>query len=311
MTQGMNLTAYKAARKFKDIILGIFVAVLLVGIVYIILAPIIGIISLSFMSSADMFNPMVFVIPAQPTLYNLFNAFRLMNYINTLGYTLAFSLGMGLLHVLVASFTGYGFARYNFYGKNIIFGMVLLTIIVPTQAYMTPLFMQFRFFGPTEINLINNYASMIILTAVGMGLRSGLFIYIFRQFFKGIPTELSEAAYIDGSGALRTYATVIMPNAKPAIVTTLLLSLVWHYGDTFYTGMLLPQARFIHTAAGQTFFRYVEEQGLPIHASDTTLLTAQMITYAGILLIIAPMLIIYAFLQRQFIEGIERSGITG
>ena len=306
-----QLVGYKAARKSKDIMLGIFVAVLLIGIVYVILAPVIGIISLSFMSSDDLFNPMVFVIPAQPTLYNVANALRLMNYWGTLRYTLFYALGMGLLHVLVASFVGYGFARYNFYGKNIVFVLVLFTIVVPAQAYMTPLFMQFRFFGPTEINLINNYASMIILTAVGMGLRSGLFIYIFRQFFKGIPTELSEAAYIDGAGALRTYATIIMPNAKPAMVTTLLLSLVWHYGDTFYSGMLLSNSRFIHVAAARIFDAYVLEQGLPIHASDTTLLTAQMVTYAGILLVIAPMLIIYAFLQRQFIEGIERSGITG
>ena len=301
----------KLARKSKDLVLGIFTAVLLIGVVYTILAPVIGIISLSFMSSSDLFNPMVFVVPAAPTLYNIRTAARLMNYWSILAYTLAYSLGMALLHVLVASFVGYGFARFKFYGNKLVFGLVLLTFIIPAQVYATPLFMHFRFFGPTNINLLDSYAAIIILTSVGMGLRGGLFIYVFRQFFKGLPVEISEAAYIDGAGAIRTYATVMLPNAKPAIITVFLLSLVWHFGDTFYSGMLLSSSRFIHNAVGGVFNAYINERGLPIHALDSDLLSAQMITFGGVVLVIAPLLIIYAVLQRHFIEGIERSGITG
>jgi len=263
------------------------------------------------MSSDDLFNPMVFLVPASPSLYNIANAARLMNYWSVLAYTLVYSLGMALLHVLVASFVGYGFARFKFYGNTIIFGIVLLTFIIPAQVYATPLFMHFRFFGPTDINLLDSYASVIILTSVGMGLRSGLFIYIFRQFFKGLPVEISEAAYIDGAGAIRTYATVMMPNAKPAITTVLVLGLVWQFGDTFYSGMLLSGSHFIHNALGGVFSAYLNELGLPIHAADSDLVAAQMIAFAGVVLVIIPLLIIYAILQRQFIEGIERSGITG
>jgi len=304
-----NPRVQKVTREFKEFALGIFVAVLLFGIMYTILAPVIGIFSLSFMSMYDIFNPMVFIIPSEPSLYNIRAAVRFMDYWRVLGYTLGYSLGMALLHVLVASFVGYGFARFRFWGRGIIFGLIIFTIIIPAQAYMVPLFFTFRFFGPMEISLLDSYWPIIILTTFGVGLRSGLFIYVFRQFFRGLPTEINEAAYIDGAGPFRTYATVMMPNAKPAIITVLLLSLVWHYGDTFYSGMLMSTSRFIHVAAANVFGAYQSAMG--IHSGDPTIMHAQMVAYAGVVLVILPMLVIYAFLQRQFIEGIERSGIVG
>ena len=304
-----EMVSYKAARKTKDFVLGIFVAVLLIGVVYTILAPVIGIISLSFMSVEDVFNPTVFVVPISPSLMNIRYAIRFMDYWTVLARTLVYSLGMGLLHVLVASFVGYGFARYRFWGNKFFFGLVLFTIIIPVQAYMAPLFMHFRFFGPTDINLLNSFASIIILTSVGMGLRSGLFIYIFRQFFRGLPVEISEAAFIDGAGPMRTYATVIMPNAMPAIITVLMLALVWHYGDTFYSGILLGNTRFVHVAVGGIFAAFMVYRGnLP---TDINQMEAQMAAFAGVVLVIAPILLIYSVLQRRFIEGIERSGIVG
>jgi len=300
---------YKYVRKSKEAIMACLGAIIIIGVVYTILAPVIGIISLSFMSPQDIFNPMVFLIPAAPSFYNVINAVRFMNYWSSLAYTLAYSVGLGLLHVLVASFVGYGFARFRFWGNGLIFGLILFTIIMPAQTFMVPMFMLFRSFGPTNVSLLDSYASIIILTSVGMGLRSGLFIYIFRQFFKGLPTELSEAAYIDGAGTFRTYATIMMPNAKPSIITVLLLSLVWHYGDTFYSGLLLSSSRFIHVAAMNLFDAYNAGNG--IHAHDASLMSSQMVSYAGVLMVIVPILVIYAFLQRQFIEGIERCGIVG
>jgi len=309
ISEKTRYNGYKAARSLKEVVLAIFFAVLLLGVIYTILAPIIGLISLSFMQVDDIFNPTVFLIPLNPTLDNIRNAIRFSNYWNILTFTMIYSLGLALLHVMVASFVGYGFARYKFYGNNIIFAVVIFTIILPSQVYMGPLFMQMRFFGPTEINLIGSYWSIIILTSVGMGLRSGLFIYIFRQFFRGLPTEISEAAFIDGAGPIKTFLLVMMPNAKPAIVTVLMLALVWTYGDNFYSGVLLPTTNFVHNSMGQIFQNLLNSRGN--FQSDYNLTAAQIATYAGILLIIAPILLIYAVLQRQFIEGIERSGIVG
>ena len=303
-----KINPYRIRKEGKELIIKALVAILLVGVSYNILAPVIGIFSVAFMSLEDMFNPMVFLIPENPSFANIRNAMFHMRFWTTLRITLTYALGMGLLHVLIASLAGYGFARYKFYGNKLIFGLALLTFIIPPQTYMVPLWFRFRFFGPTDINLIGGYAPMIILTATGMGLRSGLFIYIFRQFFMGVPKELSEAAYIDGCGHLRTYAFIMMPNAKPAIITVLMFALVWHYGDTFYSGILLGTPRFMHVSLGSVVTQYMQYHGI---AGDLNQMRAQMVFFAGITLVVSPIMIIYAIMQRQFIEGIERSGIVG
>ena len=296
----------KMARSSKDVFLGIVTAIILIGVSYTILAPVIGIFAVSLMSVDDMFSPTVFLIPENPSLMNLRNAVIHLGYLDMLRRAFFYAFGMGLLHVLVASFVGYGFARYRFWGNRFLLGMVILTLLVPAQSYVVPLFLTFRFFGPTNVNLIGSYATMLILTATGVGLRSGLFIYIFRQFFKGMPTELSEAALIDGAGPMRTYAVVMMPNAKPAIVTVMLLAMVWHYGDMFYSELLLPGIRLMHIALGGVMGSY-----MGVFGNFGAYSRAQMVLFGGITLVIAPIMIIYAILQRQFIEGIERSGIVG
>jgi len=311
LPKGFN--QYRVKREAKEFVLRIFTAILLIGISYTILAPVIGMFSTAFMSVEDLFNPMVFLIPSNPTFDNFRGAVQHLRFWNTLAFTLGYSMGLSLLHVMVASFVGYGFARYKFRGSNIIFAIVLLTFIIPPQAYMVPLWFQFRFFGPTNINLIDSYASVIILTLTGMGLRSGLFIYIFRQFFRGLPVEISEAARIDGCGHLRTYMSVMMPNAKPAIITVFMFSLVWHYGDTFFSGLLLTRPQFMHVSLGQVVFRWqsYNSRGGSMMFADFEMMQAQMVFLAAVTLIIVPIILVYAIMQRQFIEGIERSGIVG
>lgn len=292
----------------KKFIFNVFMTVVLLGICYVILSPIIGIVSKSVMPLKDLFNPLIFLIPENFTLDNFVYATKYMDYITTLIQTMGYSLGMAILNVAVASMVGYGFARFRkLPGAGILFALLIITIVVPLQAYMVPLFIQFRFFNffGNELNLIGSYASMIILTATGVGLRSGLYIYIFRQFFKGIPKELEEAAYIDGAGRLKTYLRIMLPNAKPAIITVFLFSFVWHYNDTSYSSLLMPGKKLMSvmltTLSGN--FSVTE------HIHDPNRI--QLVVFSGILLGIIPILIIYLLMQRQFIEGVERSGIVG
>ena len=297
---------YAWKRTARDLILGLCAAIILVGVCYTILAPVIGVISVAFMSVEDVFNPLVYLVPENASLNNIRNAINYMDFWRVLRRTLSYALGMALLHVVMASFIGYGFARFRFPFRSVMFGFVIFSIVIPVQTYMVPLWIQFRFFGPTEVNLIGSYMPMIILAATGVGMRSGLFIYIFRQFFRGMPTEISEAALIDGAGPLRTYAQVMMPNAKPAIITVLLFSLVWHYGDTVYSGQLMAGIRFLNISLGGLMQQYMIGTGV-----SADYMRASMVMFGGVLLVVAPIMIIYAVLQRQFIEGIERSGIVG
>ena len=306
MTQEKFLyQANKYAKLGKEKIMGICIAIILIGVCYIILSPVIGIISTAIMHPDDLGNPLVYLIPQTFTFYNITNAFIHMNFITTIRNALTFSLGISLMHVFITSLVGYGFARFKFKGSGILFGLVILTIVVPVQTYVVPLFMQFRFFV-NDMNLIGNFWTIILLTLTGVGLRSGLYIYIFRQFFKGLPKEIEEAAFIDGAGPFATYARVMLPNAVPAIITVLLFSFVWHYNDTFYTGMFVPGNRLMAVALGSVGGNYSNSIEGTVPPPQI-----QMVVFASVLLAIAPILTIYLILQRFFMEGLERSGIVG
>ncbi|MCL1862826.1 MAG: carbohydrate ABC transporter permease [Defluviitaleaceae bacterium] len=300
-----NNTVQKWVGKTKDFILGICMAIIIVGVCYIILSPIFGIVSRAVMTPEDVINPLIFLIPQNFTLANINYAIIYMTYWRSLAETLLFAGAFSLLHVVICSMVGYGFARFKFPGSNAIFAIVIVTIVVPVHSYMVPLFLNFQFFLGTTINLLDTWWALGLLTATGVGLRSGLYIYIFRQFFRGLPKEIEEAAFIDGAGAFYTYVKVMIPNAVPAIVTVLLFAFVWHYNDTFYTSLLMPNNRLLSNrlmglgnnfSAGEFVF---------------SPLLIQMVVFAGVLLAIIPILSIYLFLQRYFVEGLERSGIVG
>ena len=283
--------------------------IILLGIVYVILSPLFSIISESIMTTEDFVSPLVFMIPQNLTLYNFHMAFIHLNYVQTIARTFALSLAVMVLQVIVCSMTGYGFARFRFPFKNLLFGLVIVTIVVPVQAYMVPMFSQFLFFRifGMEFNLLNTYAPVLLLTATGMGLRAGLFIYIFRQFFRGLPKEIEEAARIDGAGWFRTYAGVMMPNAVPAIITVCVFSFVWQYNDTFYASMFMGQLQLLPmrlTILGSLFMMASRDlQGVSIDV--------QLVVSAGVILAITPVMLLYFGIQRFFMEGLERSGIVG
>jgi multiple sugar transport system permease protein len=316
-------TKQKWGNKVKDFIFGICMAIIIVGVCYIILSPIFGIISSAIMTWEDAINPLVFLIPQNVTFDNISFAFKYMDYVPTLARTLGFAIGFALLQVAVCSMVGYGFARFKFTGSEVLFALVIITIVVPVHSYMVPTFLNFRFFLEPVTNLINSVFgtemqwnliytrdstvpwALILLTLTGVGIRSGLYIYIFRQFFRGLPKEIEEAAFIDGAGPFYTYIRVMMPNAVPAIVTVLLFAFVWHYNDTFYTARLMNDFESLAKALGHL------NQLYSVGENDYNPLSIQMVVVSGVLLVVAPILIIYLFLQRYFVEGLERSGIVG
>ncbi|MCL2016213.1 MAG: carbohydrate ABC transporter permease [Defluviitaleaceae bacterium] len=302
----LNNSVQKVTGATKSFIMNVCVAIILIGVSFVIVSPILAVISRSIMDPMDAINPLIYLIPQNFTLQNINNAIQVMDYWNTLGRTLAFSLGFALLHVVVTSLVGYGFARFKFPGAGPLFALVIISIVVPVQTYMVPMFLNFRFFmGSGNINLIGSIWALGLLTLTGVGLRSGLYIYIFRQFFRGLPKEIEEAAFIDGAGPFRTYLQVMIPNATPAIVTVLLFAFVWHYNDTFYTSLLMPNNRLLSVlliGLGPNFQSIFDERS-PI--------LTQMVVFAGVMLAIIPILTIYLFLQRYFVEGLERSGIVG
>ena len=299
----------------KGFILGIFRLAIILGICYVILGPVIGIISSSFFSDADNYNPMVYLIPQEPTLQRYKIAFQYLVYWKTMGSSMLYSVTLMAVQVLMCSMVGYGFARFNFPFKNVLFALVVVMIVIPTNTIMLPLyttFTRFDVFGIIQavtgspINLMSTPVPMYIMTAFCCGLRSGLYIYIFNQFFRGLPKEIEEAAFVDGAGTLYTYFRIMLVNALPSVVTVAIFSMVWQYNDTFYANLFLISEKIIISKRISTITGSISNIE---KIMDPKIL--ELYLDAGIVLVTLPIIIIYVLLQKQFIEGVERSGIVG
>lgn len=305
----------KWKNNFKTFLLKAFRLVIIVGICYAILGPVLGIISSSFFSDADNFNQMVYLIPQEPTLERYQTAIKYLDYWKTAGSSLLYSLSLTVIQVLVCSMVGYGFARFNFPFKKILFACVVIMIVVPTNTIMLPLyitFSNFDIFGIIEtvtgstLNLLSTPAPMYIMTLFASGLNSGLYIYIFMQFFRGLPKEIEEAALLDGAGTWYTYFFIMLRNAIPSVTTVAIFSMVWQYNDTFFAKLFLISDDIVISKKISTIEATISSVEKVL---DPNILELYM--DAGIVLVMIPIVIIYVALQKQFIEGVERSGIVG
>lgn len=292
--------------------------VLILGLAFVILYPIIQRISTAFKHQTDLYSPIVVWIPENFTLENFKNAISIMEYGDTLLNTFLLSGGTALLTTASCALAGYAFARLKFKGSGLLFFGVILTIIVPPTTILIPMYMNLRQFtlggviplitgGP--INLLNSYWPFILTSITGTSLRAGLYIFIFNQFFRGIPKAIEEAAYIDGAGVVRTFFTIMLPNAKSAIVTVLLFSFVWQWNDSFFTTTYLTSANVMATKLSS--LPYNLQIFLDSSGGSVDPFYLSMVQDTGILLAIAPLIIMYLFVQKQFVESVERTGIVG
>lgn len=305
----------KYIHKLKAFLLSLFKFLLLLGISYIILGPVISMLCSSFFSSTDLYNPTVFLIPINPTFDNYRLSFLRLNYVKTLSITLVYITSVTLIQVIITSMVGYGFARFEFPFKRLLFACVIITIVLPTHTIMLPLYTHFRnwdLFGICQLmlghrlNLLSTQVPMVLMTVFGVGLRSGLFIYIFRQFFRGLPKEIEEAAFIDGAGMWYTYFRIMLINAMPAVITVTVFSMVWQYNDMFYCSLFS-----IPTNQDLTFKLSTIAATITGVDQIRDPLVVQLYVYAGVVMVLLPILVIYLILQRYFMEGVERSGIVG
>lgn len=283
--------------------------VIMFGLGFVILYPLIYMISCTFRDRSDMTDPTVMWIPRNYTLNVLRDTLRAMDFGNTLRTTVVLNIGCSLVQVISCALTGYGFARFSFRGKKLLFGIVVMMILVPTQVIALPLYTQFRYFLFGKINLIDTMWTMYLPAMTANGIRSGLMILIFRQFFKGLPRELEDAAYIDGCGPLMTFLRVMIPNAASAFLTVFLFSVVWYWNDYYVSTMFFTNtktiARMLTNLDSELAKQLFNDPTVQISPREQIIWKE-----AGCLISIAPILIMYAFLQKYFTEGIERSGLV-
>ncbi|CAG5091098.1 Putative transport protein [Thermobacillus xylanilyticus] len=293
--------------------------VLITGLSYVILYPILRKISTAIKDKTDLYSPIVVWIPEHFTMDNFRQAISIMDYWETLVNTFALAGTTTLLTAASSAVAGYAFARLKFRGSNLLFAGVVLTILVPPTTILIPIYMNLKDFslmgliplltGKT-VNLLNTYWPFILTSVTANSLKAGLFIFIFRQFFRGIPREIEEAAYIDGAGVGATFARIMLPNAVPAIVTVLLFSFVWQWNDSFFTTTYLTSSKVMSTQLASLPYNLsiFLEGGV---ATNKDPFYQSMVQDTGILLAILPLIIIYLFVQRYFVESIERTGLVG
>ncbi len=301
----------RLTNKITSIALSIARWVFLISVGYIAMFPLFAMTSSSFMSMADVIDQSVVYIPKTITLENYIEAITRLNYWESLKSTFIFPVVAGLIEVATCAITAYGFARFDFKEKNILFGLVIVTIAVPATLLMIPQYVAFYNFDPAKIitminaifgtniniNLIDTVFVMWLPSLFSVGLRSGVFIFIYRQFFKGLPKEFEEAAYVDGASPFMAFLKVIVPSSSVAITTVLVFSLVWHWNEYYTTSIFL----------------YEENRPLAVMLGtlrENVQIPAGVLM-AGALLFVLPMLIIYLVLQRKFIKSIDKVGIVG
>ncbi len=293
-------------------------ALLLFGLCFLILQPLVNKLSVSFMTQDDLYDATVISLPRHFTFGNYRLVDQLIDYWKCMWNSLWVSLLVSVLQVVACTLVGYGFARFKFPLKNFWFGCVILVIIVPPQTIMSSLYLNFRYFdvfgifqlitGKT-LNLQSSMLPYLMMCATCMGLKSGLYIYMLRQYFRGIPKELEEAAYVDGCGNFQTFLRIMLPDAKAMITSCFLFAFVWQWTDSFYTKMFLGNMQVLtkglNSIAGR-LDKYSEQMGWGTLASEAFL---QQTISTGILMALAPLLILYLFAQKGFVESLSQTGI--
>lgn len=310
--------------------------VLLISVGFIIIYP------LLYMIVSSLMSPMAFNNSTRvwlPTGFNIVDnytkAVQALDLFDGLFNTFRFEIVSALIEVAICAVIGYGFARFDFKGKKIFTAILFLTILVPDLMMLIPRMANFAnldfigIFGGIEKlvewiaslfgkdisatfdltpNVVNTGWTLWLPSVFGVGLRSGVLIYIYIQFFTGLPRELEEAAWVDGAGPFKTFLRIAVPSSSVVFITVLVFAIIWHWNDSMLSGMYFTSNLPLACTLTNVEEYIVQAFNLYINRSTPQ---GGSIIMAACLIYMAPVLIFYMFIQRGFVESIDRVGITG
>lgn len=313
-----ELKNYKRLELSRKILFSVFRYVLLLSIGYLVMYPLIYMISSAFKSPEDFMNPSVVWMTKNPTIQNIKDAFKVLNFATSLKNTISLELISAVIEIFSCAVAAYGLARFDFPTKKITMAALMMTIIIPPTMTIIPMVTNFsnldflgiislinRVFDTNiKINILDTALTFYLPSIFGVGLRSGIMIFIYIQFFKGLPKELEEAASIDGASALTTFFRIALPSSRVVILTVSVFAIIWHWNDYFLAVMYTSQNYPLAVAVANMIVNITSSI-----SSNTDIITA--VTMSGCLIFISPVLIIYMFVQKGFIKSIDRIGITG
>lgn len=298
----------------RGVVMSVVVYVLLITIAFIYLYPVLYMFSRSLMTKTDLLDASAKWIPSQVTANNYRSAIATMDYWKSLWKNLLLAAVPTLCQVIVCSFVGYGFARYKFPGKTLWMAILLLSFLLPTQTTSLPNFILFQ-----QAHLIDGSIKPFIVTAIlGQGFKSVLCILIFYNFHRQVPQSLIEAAEIDGAGHIKAYFQIAIPLSSAAIIVVTLFSFVWYWNEVdlvrTYLGSSNDRTKGLTTLMLElTKFEdnYNATYSTGSQSTTSTNHLNDAIKMAGTMLSIAPLMLFYFVLQKQFVESVDKAGITG
>ncbi len=310
---------YLLKRQAKKICISVARALLMFGLCFMIIQPMLMRFSTGFMVEKDLYDSTIILVPRDVTLENYQHVFNMTNFPKSMLNTLWISMLVSILQIVSCTLVSYGFARYEFPLKKFWFACVVMLIVVPPTTIQTALYMNFANFDifgifkaltGKAINLRTSLAPYLIMSLTCMGLKNGLYIYMLRQYFKGVPTSLEEAAYIDGCGTFHTFTKIMLPDALPTIASCFLFSFVWQWTDLFYARNFV-QAKYSVYAIELSSIVSRMARYFSADASKTVVVPVgrqQQLISIGVLICCIPLIILYCFTQKTFVQSLAMTG---
>lgn len=315
----MNFNKYKLKKNGSKVTASVIRYLILIGFAYILLYPFLFMAINSFKTTSDWLDPTVDWIPKSLTGNNYVAAVTALDYFNSLYSTLKNVIVAALISFLSCALVGYGLARFDFVGKKLLVGIMILCILIPDPMVMVASYDNFRHFDVLGIldflgditgyelrpNIINTPLVFWLPALFATGLKNGLFIYIYTQFFKGLPKELEEAAWVDGAGPFKTFFKIVLPSSGSATITVIVFAVVWYYNDYYQSQIYLsdkfPLSVMLANFSSNLTSDFTSKYALSL---GSLILTSSFIA-------IVPLLIYFLLLQRKFVQSIATSGIVG
>lgn len=288
---GAQTSRRKLIQKIWLVILQLLMSILLVSF----LVPALWMVSSSLKASTEVFAHPIVWIPASPQWHNYIRVFEILPFAtfawNSFVVVLFAVAGTLFSSVLV----GYSFARLRWPGRDFFFGILIVTLLLPEVITLVPRFILFRYLG-----WIDTLLPLIIPYWFGTTPWTPLYIFLMRQFFKGIPIELEEAALIDGAGRLRSLVQIILPLSKPVIATVAVFAMLQHYTD-FMNPLIYVNSLDNWTLA----------LGIAGLNADESFKASWELVFAAGTFMTLPMIALFIFAQRYFVQGITMTGFGG
>ena len=323
--EGIILKKYRALEKIKSFFVSVMRLLILCSIGYVVLYPLMYMITSAIRTGESYYDPTITWLTSKVTVQNFKFANEAMRYFTSLKNTVFYELVAALLQLISCAIVAYGFARFDFKEKKFLIVILFITIMLPVQATMLPSYVNYShldFLGilgkvnewtgvDLRPNITNGPLAFWLPSFFGVGLRSGIIIFIYTQFFKGLPRELEEAAWIDGSGPINTFIKIAIPSSSVVIFTNLIFSFIWHWNDYYLAAMYLKDKQHFTLAVSLGEVKNTLETMRFSFGESTNSAAAVSVIMASCVLYVLPMLIMYIFVQSKFVKSIDRVGITG